>query len=88
MPTVSPVWRFFFDAVLVSITTPSGPGQLPLTSFSELNWGFDGLTLKPRFGAPPEVIALPLTTTCRLPETSPTASLTSGSASTRGSNDC
>ncbi len=48
------------DAVLVSITTPVGPGQLPLTSFSELNCGFDGLTLKPRFGAPPDVIALPL----------------------------
>ena len=80
--------RPFLLAVLVSTTTPVGPGQVPLTSFSELNWGLAGSTLKPRLGAPPEVIALPFLTSCRLPETSPIASLTSGSAWTRVSRDC
>ena len=74
-------------AVVVSMTTPVGPGQVPLTSRSELNWGLAGSTLKPRLGAPPEVIALPSLTSWRLPETSPMASLTPGSAWTRGSSD-
>ena len=75
-------------AVVVSMTTPDGPGQLPLTSLSELNWGSAGSTLKPRLGAPPEVMALPCTTSCRLPDTSPMASLTPGRDWTRGSSDC
>ncbi len=44
--------------------------------------------LKPRFGAPPDWITLPFWISCRLPETSPTACLTPGSASTRGSSVC
>lgn len=56
-PIRSPARRLFLAAVMVSTTTPDGPGQWPLTSFSELNSGFDGSTLKPRFGAPPNAIA-------------------------------
>ena len=74
-------------AVVVSMTTPDGPGQLPLTSLSEVNWGAAGSTLKPRLGAPPEVMALPRTTSCRLPDTSPMACLTPGRLRTRGSSD-
>ena len=74
-------------AVVVSMTTAAGPGQLPLTSLSELNCGLAGSTLNPRLGAPPEVIALPLLTSCRLPDTSPIASLTPGRDWTRASSD-
>ena len=86
-PMSSPALRFFLLAVVVSMTTPPGPGQLPLTSRSELNWGLAGSTLKPRLGAPPEPIVLPFLTSCRLPDTSPMASLTPGSPWTRPSSD-
>ncbi len=63
----SPGRRFFLAAVLVSTTTSAGPGQWPLTSFSELNWGRDGSTLKPRLGAPPKEIAWPFLISWGLP---------------------
>ncbi len=75
-------------AVLVSMTTSDGPGHRPLTRLSELNWGREGSTLKPRFGAPPNAIALPFLISCGVPETPPSASRTSGRARTRGSSDC
>ena len=86
-PIVSPTLMCFFLAVEVSITTWFAPGQPPLVSFSDSNCGRAGSTLKPRFGAPPNEIALPFFTSCGSPATPPIASFTSGSARTFTSSD-
>ncbi len=94
-PTVSPTWMCFFDAVLLSITTCFPWGQAPSTSVSGLK-GESALEIeKPRFGAPPNVIALPFFTSCASPLTDPAARATSGrprscwssAAETVGAND-
>ena len=57
-PIVSPTFRSFFPAVDLSTTSSCAFGQFPWMSFSELRSGLSGSTLKPRFGAPPKMIAL------------------------------
>ena len=63
-------------------------GQLPSTSESELNRGWVGSTEKPRCGAPPKLITLPLSPIrFAVSATPPIAAWTSGSAFTFGSSD-
>ena len=87
-PILSPTAMSFFPAVDLSITTWFAPGHLPSTRVRLLNCGFDGSTEKPRFGAPPNAIALPSLTSCVFSlATPPIASLTSGRSFTSASND-
>ena len=79
----------FLLAVERSITTSPDPGQLPLTSVSELNRGWLGSIEKPRCGAKPKLITFPF-----LPirfvlssATPPIAAATAGSARTLASSD-
>ena len=87
-PIVCPTFRSFLPAVDWSTTTSSGPGQAPWTSDRLLNSGRVGSTEKPRFGAPPNAIALPSFTNWVLSlATPPIASRTSGSSLTFASSD-
>ena len=87
-PIVLPSTRSFLSAVDWSTTTSLLPGHLPWTSVSVLNFGLDGSTEKPRFGAPPKAIAFPSWTSCAFSlATPPIASATSGRAWTFASSD-
>ena len=58
-PISWPIFRSFLPAVDSSITTSPSSGQRPSTSERLLSDGCVGSMLKPRFGAPPKVIAFP-----------------------------
>ena len=75
-------------AVDLSTTTSPSFGQFPSTRVRLLNEGCVGSTLKPRLGAPPNVIALPSAPiSWASPPTPPTAWATSGTAFTSASTD-
>ena len=87
-PSCCPIAMCFLPAVWRSTTTSPVFGHRPDTSVSELNRACVGSTLNPRFGAPPNTIALPLRPiSCAWPATPPIAASTSGSALTFASSD-
>ena len=87
-PISCPIFRSFLPAVDRSITTSPSFGQRPSTSERLFSDGCVGSMLKPRFGAPPKVIAFPsVPISWASPPTPPTAAPVSGSAFTFGSSD-
>ena len=88
---VSPTLMCFFPAVPWSITTSPDFGHAPpLSSVSELNFGYFGSTENPRCGAPPKLITFPFLPIRFVLEsaTPPIAAATSGSLRTSSSSDC